>query len=138
MKFTEKLLFGVGTIVIIFGFVMIAGGLGMVFEPKQNRAVMENLVFLLFLGIVPTVAGFLLCWRMHRSGKRRAGERRERHILKLAKHNNGCLTIAEVSLRMSLTSIEAKKALDACHLNHLAEMEVSEDGVVVYRFKGLA
>lgn len=61
----------------------------------------------------------------------------ERQILQLAKDNQGQLTISEVSMKLSLSSSEAKAVLDQCHLNSLAELQMSDTGVVVYRFQML-
>ncbi len=40
-------------------------------------------------------------------------------------------------MKLSLSSSEAKAVLDQCHLNSLAELQMSDTGVVVYRFQML-
>ena len=40
-------------------------------------------------------------------------------------------------MNSSLSSSEAKEALDQLNLDRLADMDVSESGVIVYRFYGI-
>ena len=135
MSFTEKLLFLLGLIMSLFGFLITAGGLVLFFDPAREESAAEMFIMVLLLGLLPLAGGVLLCWKMKNRGQHRRTEIQERAILQLAKDNQGCLTVADVALHLSLHSTQAKQLLDECHLNNLATLEVSESGVVLYRFK---
>ena len=137
MKWVERLIYVLGILIILFGLIMTAGGLMNLFNPSQDDSVGGLLTMIGLLGIVPIVVGLMMCLKMKRNTRHRKDELLERQILQLAKDNQGQLTISEVSMQLSLSSAEAKAVLDQCHLNNLAELQMSDTGVVVYRFQML-
>lgn len=87
----------------------------------------------------------LLAWRESRHGPvaeptdpaaLEAAER-ERRILALAEKEQGRVTVLEVAGRCDLTADEAKSLLDGLVLRKVAELHVSDDGVLVYVFPAL-
>lgn len=137
MRWTERLVYMLGIVVILFGFVMIAGGLINLFESPREESVGELLVMTGILGVVPVAAGFMMCRRMRAKARYRRDELIERQIPQLAKDNQGQLTISDVSMHLSVPSTKAKAILDQCHLNHLADLQISDTGVVIYQFRML-
>ena len=138
MRCSEIVLLLIGLASILFGAIFIVGGLANVADPPEGGSVSTFLVATLFFGVVPLVAGIWLCLRLRRSAKRRARESGERMILKLAQERGGRLTVADVAMNTDLSSEQAKSLLDQCNLDRLAEMGVSESGVVVYTFRGMS
>ena len=63
-------------------------------------------------------------------------ENQERQILELARRNGGAVTVAMVAVSTEMNSVEAKRFLDGCHTNGLAQVRVSEGGEVIYHFFG--
>jgi len=59
---------------------------------------------------------------------------RERRVLALAEREQGRVTVLEVAGRCDLTVDEAKALLDGLVLRQIAQLHVSEDGVLVYVF----
>ena len=59
---------------------------------------------------------------------------RERLVLILAEREQGRLTVLEVAGRCALTVDEAKALLDGLVLRQIAQLHVSEEGVLVYVF----
>ena len=59
---------------------------------------------------------------------------REQRILGVAEKEQGRVTVLEVASRCDLTSGEAKALLDDLVLRGVAQLHVSEDGVLVYVF----
>lgn len=55
-------------------------------------------------------------------------------ILRLAGRHGGKLTVVEVVGALAVSPEAAKRALDAMHTRELAEIEVTESGVLVYAF----
>jgi predicted transcriptional regulator len=62
----------------------------------------------------------------------------ERVILKLAKENNGILTVSEVALGANVPIEEAKKILDTLVTKGFAELRVRKNGSLVYVIPDMA
>ncbi len=58
----------------------------------------------------------------------------EKVILKTAKANHGTITPSEVALEGDIPIEEAKKYLDKITVKGFAEMKITKNGVIVYRF----
>jgi TM2 domain-containing membrane protein YozV len=65
-------------------------------------------------------------------GKAHEKESLEHIILKLAKENNGLLTVSEVALAADISVDDAKKDLDALVSKGIAELRVRKTGTLVY------
>ena len=57
-------------------------------------------------------------------------------MLRLAEIEHGRVTIPEVAARCTMTVEESKEELDRLVLNEVAEIQVTETGVLVYVFPG--
>jgi len=62
----------------------------------------------------------------------------ERVILKLAKENNGIITVSEVALSANITINEAKKILDTLVTKGFAELRVRKNGSLAYVIPDMA
>jgi hypothetical protein len=97
------------------------------------------------------VAGAYLTWRMvhqrqespaaarpaaERAAPQRAEADRERRVLRVAQKEHGRVTIPEVATHCDMTIAEAKATLDRLVLSEVAEIRVTERGVLVYVFPG--
>jgi hypothetical protein len=58
----------------------------------------------------------------------------EAEVLKFAMQQQGRLTSVEVASRLGLTTEDAKQALDEMVRREVAELEISEEGLLVYTF----
>lgn len=61
----------------------------------------------------------------------------EQAILQLAKTNDGCVTVAMVSVETGIALRRAKRALEKLVKDGFAERDVSTEGVALYVFPGL-
>lgn len=61
---------------------------------------------------------------------------RERRVLRLAEKERGRLTVPETAARCGLTVEEARATLDRLVLHEVAELQVTDAGVLVYVFRG--
>ncbi len=93
---------------------------------------------LLITVVLPAVGGATLLWG---GGRRRAARMhmlRQRtidaEILRLAAREGGRLTAGDVAIAFALSPEEAKETLDALMTRDLADIAVSDDGVLVYLF----
>ena len=61
---------------------------------------------------------------------------RERRILQFAEEEHGRVTLPEVALHCNVTVVQAKSDLDRLVAQQVAELLVTESGVLVYVFRG--
>ncbi|MCC6178118.1 MAG: hypothetical protein IT305_22680 [Chloroflexi bacterium] len=100
-------------------------------------------VFFLGTGVMGTWLAYANLWRRQVAPRRAstaaepgANAVREDCILGLAQQEHGRVTVAEVASHCNLTVADAKAALDQMVLQKVAEMHVTENGVLVYVFDG--
>lgn len=99
-------------------------------------------IFALLIAVgVPAAAGTALLagklgHRRHLAGRKEQLRLQtlDAEILRLAGKHNGKLTLVEVVSELAVTPETAKQALDAMHTRELAEIEITESGVLVYAF----
>lgn len=58
-------------------------------------------------------------------------------ILRVAEQKGGKITVVEVVRELAVTPDAAKQALDGLHTRELAEIEITDSGVLVYAFHDL-
>jgi hypothetical protein len=110
-------------------------------ESKTEPSV---LVGIMVFSVGVLVACGSLLWRMLRptpsgsgaSRPARTDADREREVLRLAEIEHGRLTVTETAARCDLTIAEAKEALDRLAAQQAAEIQVTQNGVLVYVFPG--
>ena len=97
-----------------------------------------TLVAFLIPVVLPAIGGATLLWG---GGRRRADRMQtlrqrtiEAEILRLATKEGGRLTAGDVAIALALSPEEAKETLDALMTRDLADIAVSDDGVLVYLF----
>jgi hypothetical protein len=90
---------------------------------------------------LPAAAGVALASTHFRARGRFARRREElrqqtieSEILRLAEQRGGRLTAVEVASDMAISPEAAKEALDSLALRELAELEVTDSGLLVYAF----
>ena len=99
----------------------------------------------LLLGIVPIIGGGLLL-RSRAVEKKRALEQQEqsryalqeKEILRLAQEKGGRLAIPDVVVGTSLSSAEAETIMREMSARGLADMQVTDAGIIVYEFYEIA
>lgn len=123
-------------------------------DGNSDQAVRAGLV--VFFGGMLTVGAFL-AWRMFSQksaaaaarGAGRPGtgvptsppppqtdEERERRVLRFAERERGRVTIPEVATNCDLSLADSKQALERLVLAEVAEIQVTQSGVLVYVFPG--
>ena len=101
----------------------------------------STLAALLLTVVLPGVGAGLLVRSHFADRSRRSGRKEllrqqtlEAEILKFAGQHGGRLTAVEVATQLGLTPEAAKEALDALAVRSQADMEVTDEGVLVYTF----
>jgi hypothetical protein len=101
-----------------------------------------NVFALLITVALPGVAGMTLIGRRLRSGRRldvRRDQLRqqtlESEVLRLAAQRGGRLTLVEIMTDMAIDTIAAQAALDALVEREVADIAVTDSGILVYTFR---
>ncbi len=135
MKFLDLVKVFVGLFLGLFGLLISLGSL-LAWEEKGKDS-FGHLVAAVGLGVLPMVAGAMLCGWAWTSWRRRSGEATERQILSLARAKGGVLSAQILALESELTLREAEEALRECFESGHCTMDFGEGGVPVYIFGAL-
>lgn len=103
-----------------------------------------TLAAVLVVVVLPAVAGLTLLVR--RPGSARAHARRdalrretiESEVLRLAAQHGARLTVVEVVSALGVSTDAAEEALNALAARDMAELQVTNSGVIVYAFRDIA
>ncbi len=111
------------------------------FNVSRPLSVPAAIATLLFTVGLPGAAGLALL-RSHFQSTRGLVRRRETlrrqtqeaEVLKLAQEHGGKLTVVEVASRLALPAATVEELLAGLHERGLAEIEITEAGLIVYSF----
>ncbi len=126
-----------GVLLLLLCLFMLAGFL----NSSAALGAPATIVALLITVALPAAGGVALV-SGHFRGRGRLAERREdlrrqtieSEILRLAGQRGGRLTAVEVATDMAISPEAAKEALDSLALREVADMEITEAGMLVYAF----
>ena len=134
MTTSEKLQVVVAALLGVFGLVMIVGVSIQALEGTSKYSMVTDGVLTVLLGIVPLVSGVWRCKRVRQAVTRRTVDDSEKIVLRLAQRRQGILTVVEVAANSPLSVEQAKETLDQLNLKGFNEMDVSDAGIIVYKF----
>ena len=134
MTTNEKLQVVVAVLLGVFGLVMIVGVSIQFLEGTSKYSMVTDGVLTVLLGIVPLVGGVWRYKRVRQAVTRRAVDDSEKIVLRLAQRRQGVLTVVEVAANSTLSVEQAKETLDQLNLKGFNEMDVSDAGILVYKF----
>jgi hypothetical protein len=124
-------------LLLLLSFFMLIGFLG----SSASLSAPATIAALLITVGLPAAAGVTLASSHFRQrgqlGRRRDELRRqtiESEILRLAAQHGGRLTAVEVASDMAIAPEAAKEALDSLVLREMAELEITDSGMLVYAF----
>jgi hypothetical protein len=105
---------------------------------SRSLASPSTIVALAIVVLLPAISGIALLRGIGRGDKARYDRLRqatiEAEVMKLAIAESGKLTAIEVATQLSLQEDEAKRALDSMVEREIADIEITDDGVLVYTF----
>ena len=134
MTTSEKLQVVVAALLSMFGLVMIVGVSIQFLEGTSKYSMVTDGVLTVLLGILPLVGGVWRYKRVRQAVTRRAVDDSEKIVLRLAQRRQGVLTVVEVAANSTLSVEQAKETLDQLNLKGFNEMDVSDAGIIVYKF----
>jgi hypothetical protein len=125
-----------GAALLLVAVLMFAGFL------RSGASVAPATIFALLITVgVPAAAGVWLITSHFRRDRKLAGRRDElrqrtleAEVLRLAGARGGKLTVVEMVSELAVSPEEAKTTLEALAIRGLAEVEVTESGVLVFAF----
>lgn len=125
-----------GYIAVVIGSFM---GIGVLLNAAGPHSAGALLLSFVLFSAAPLVGGV---WLLREPGGRRAAlaaasQAWDSELMRLAERRGGSLSVAEVVAHADLDVIEAEQRLDALFKRGLCELQVTERGVVVYRFPEL-
>lgn len=128
----EWLQLAVGSLFIPTGLLFLIGGIAVMSD--RDEPWWFDAMMIAALGALPLILGIWLWVRVLRARRRRHGEATERKILGLAAEREGRLTVQILAFETDLTLREAKKILEAMHLDGHCTADVEDDGDMIYVF----
>jgi hypothetical protein len=134
MTTSEKLQVVVAALLGVFGIVLIAGVSIQFLEGTSKYSTVTDVLLTILLGILPLGYGVWLYRRVRQAVTRRTVDDSEKIVLRLAQRRQGVLTVAEVAANSTLSVEQAKETLDQLNLKGFNEMDVSDAGILVYKF----
>lgn len=126
-----------GGILVAFSLLML---LGFVRSGMSIGAPATLFALLLTVGAPGVGGGYLIAKHLNRdkqlAGRRESLRQRtlEAEVLRLAAARGGKLTMVEVVSELAVSPDEAKATLDAFTVNGIADVEVTDSGVLVFSF----
>lgn len=128
----------VGVSVAAFSMLCVVIGIGDVFDGNnEDLGATIGATLLFAFGLA---GGGALFWVNYRRGKDEKPSRQgqlDQQVLTIAASGDGCLTVAEVSLKMGLSLEQSKETLSRLTRAGVAEPELRDDGELVYRVRGI-
>lgn len=126
-----------GVVLLLVSAFMVLGFV----RSDASFAALNTILAVLVSVVLPAVAGVMLLRTANRHG-RRAGSRAEQlrqatieaEILRLAMLKQGRLTAVEVASALALPAEEAKATLDGLVTREVADLDITDAGVLVYSF----
>jgi hypothetical protein len=135
MTMSEKLQVVVAALLGVFGIVMLAGVCIQALEGTSKYSMVTDMLLTVLFGILPLVCGVWLYKRVRQAVTRRAVDDSEKIVLHLAQQHHGILTVVEVAANSTLSVEQAKATLDQLNIKGFNEMDVSDAGIIVYKFR---
>lgn len=123
------------SVVLIGGgaFMLLGAGINRIEKPAENPWG-STILLALIIGVAPVVGGVLLLQSTRRHTTKSHMDAMERTVLQLARAAGGELTAATVATSSTLSLEEAQQILQQLNLKGVNSMDVSDAGILVYRF----
>ena len=110
-----------------------------------DRSAFTTIIAVLVVVVLPAVAGGVLLLRPGASRRRNAArlealrqQTLEAEVLRLAARRGAKLTVLEVATELAVGTDAAEAALGALATRGVAEIEVTESGMLVYAFRDIS
>jgi hypothetical protein len=136
MQRQEKLSLSGSILLVAFGAFVILGGVINFVERPAEHPLGSTLALLIIAGLAPIVWGLVLFRNTRRKAARRQREDMERAVLQLAAERQGVLSVTDVATYTALSLEEAQEVLNQLNLKNFNAMDVSEEGIILYKFHG--
>jgi len=135
MTVSERLSVVFAVVLSLFGFVLLVGVLIGALEGTSKYSRFTDVTLSILLGVVPLIGGVVLYRRVRGAVLRRQAEERESAILQVVRQHEGVVSPLDIAADCGMSLEEAEESLKALHLRGFAEMDVTDTGTVIYRFR---
>lgn len=134
MTVSERLSIVFAVVVSLFGFLMLVGVLIGALEGTSKYSRFTDVTLTILLGVVPLVGGIRLYRRIRGSVVQRRIDERESAVLQVVRQHEGVVSPVDVAAGCGMSLEQAEETLKRLHLRGFAEMDVTDTGIVIYRF----
>jgi hypothetical protein len=134
MTASERLSVVFAVVLSLFGFVMLVGVLIGALEGTSKYSRFTDVTLTILLGVVPLVGGIRLYRRVRGTVVRRQTGERESAVLQVVRQHEGVVSPVDVAADCGMSLEQAEEILKGLHLRGFAEMDVTDTGIVIYRF----
>ncbi|MBT3344315.1 MAG: hypothetical protein HN712_07945 [Gemmatimonadetes bacterium] len=120
-----------------WAILLLPAGIGLVLYGLVERIDSNDWQEPLSVGVAVFAVGSLVWFlsrRLDASAQRAAARRYEHQLLRLARGRSGRLTATEAAAEIGITAAEAEVILKGLAEGGFVELEVTEGGVIIYRF----
>jgi len=135
MGFAYTLRYFGGIILVAFGAFLTFGGALQLSEGKETFGSFLLLAF--FMGVLPMFTGGWMIYTAKKNAAKNTIRNYEQKVLQLAVKSGGYITVAQVSMNTSLSSLEADTLLKEMQERGLFVLKISESGTIVYQVEGM-
>jgi len=135
MTVSERLSVVFAVLIGLFGFVMLAGVLIQALEGTSKYSRFTDVTLTILLGVVPLVGGVLLYRRVRGFVVRRQTAERESAVLQVVRQHEGVVSPVDVAADCGMSLEEAEEILKGLQLRGFAEMDVTDTGIIIFRFR---
>lgn len=126
-----------GVVIAILSVMMVMAGLADLFSGDPNNEIGINIFMLLMFIAITFCGGWMARVNLSHRADALTPEAEETLVLKLATSHGGRLTAAEIAAETPLGLVDAKTTLDRLEQHGAAELQITPDGYMVYRFPHL-
>ncbi len=126
-----------GVVIVMLSVTMMIAGFADLFSGEPDKAIGINIFMLLMFGAITFCGGWMARVNLFHKPDDLSPEQQETLVLKLAQGHAGRLTAAEIAAETALGLVEAKTTLDRLEKHGAAELQITPDGFMVYRFPQL-
>lgn len=131
---TEVIQYIAGTIILLFGLIMICGSLA---SEETKLTETKELVLVLLLGVFPALLGGWLLFKARKNSRLRRVDALENLVLQVASRYDGKLTATELAMNSKLSITQANEVLENFTKQNVAYLKISNNGTYVYQFEGI-
>lgn len=103
-----------------------------IFSPSPSASLFDQIIAIIFLGLVPGILGTLVAWSAFKESKVAYNAYIKDQIYQLLEHKNGRIDHEDIAKHLHLTTKKAQQLLKQMQLKGHLDAEIESSGKLVY------